>query len=133
MSSDGGPNNIGVPAWGGLSWGGLSWGGGARGARGGHPNRVLAGRLSGDDSGAMVSTTSREGRRRASMLSLMIGQVRDALVEGVVVELREVFLLLGVVVRSRHDDKLLQRRMFLLGVVYSCGNEWLYVVMIYEE
>jgi hypothetical protein len=53
----------------------------------GHPNRVLAGGLSGDDSGAIVSTRSREGRRWASILSLMVGQIRDALVEGVVVEL----------------------------------------------
>lgn len=53
----------------------------------------------------------------------MGGQVRDALVEGVVVELREVIVVLEIVVLTRHDDELLQRTMFVLGVVYSCVDE----------
>ena len=53
----------------------------------------------------------------------MGGQVGDALVEGVVVELREVIVVVEVVVLSRHDDELLQRRLFVLGVVYSCVDE----------
>ena len=76
--------------------------------------------LSGDESGAIVSTRSRKGRSWASILSLIGGQLGDTLVEGVVVELREVTVVVEVVMLSRHNDELLQRRMF---VVYSCVDE----------